>query len=232
MKINPIPTQFTIFSGGGGLIERTQKIRVHPGINQFEIDNVPASFDPSTTMVFFSNNEKISLQQVDVKRPDKMIVDTFINREKQAAKNIIVNATDLRGESREKILQIIESANYRRYEDMKGTIIVSIESQIEQEIELTIKYFIEDSRIKWEPSLKVQIDEESGNATLEGYILVMNNTDISYPKCEIGFAEFEDIGVNPEDGFLDDLAMEQEAQNIMPRARMMKKMKKASNYFK
>lgn len=224
MKINPPPIKFIIFSGGGGLIERIQKVSLVPGINKFEIENVPAAFDPSTTMVFFPESPTdITLQQVDVKRPDKRIVDNFIAREKQAAGAIIQNATDLRGENRDMILQLIESAHYRRYEDMAGTIIISMESKIDQEISLGIRYFLEDDRIKWEPNLHIEIDEKTGTATIEGFILVMNNTDLSYPRCELGFAVFETKAAVTEEGYLDDLLLEQEAQNIMPKSRMMRK---------
>ncbi|NHJ49950.1 MAG: hypothetical protein FK733_19315 [Asgard group archaeon] len=228
MKINPPPTKFIIFSGGGGLVERKQKVSLTQGLNRFEIENVPAAFDPSTTTVFFPSTTGVTLQQVDVKRPDKRIIDNFISREKEAADIIIANATDLRGASREKILDLIESAHYRRYEDMFGNLIISIESKAVQEIELGIRYFLEDDRIKWQPSLHVTIDEETGTATVEGFILVMNNTDISYPRCELGFAEFETQGATPDTGFLDDLNMEQAAQNVMPRSRVMSQMKKAS----
>lgn len=235
MKINPTPTQFIIFSGGGGLLEREQKVHVQPGLNTFDIENVPASFDPSTTMVFFPEEESIAetitLQQVDVKRPDKKIVENFIQREKNAAQNIIENATDLRGENRELILQLIESANYRRYEDMQGTIIITLDSKIDQELTLGIKYFIEDARIKWEPSVHVEIDEDSQTAKVESYILVMNNTDMTYPKCKLGFAEFETKNIAPEEGYLDDLAMEQAVQSKIPQNRMMQKMKKISNVY-
>jgi hypothetical protein len=183
-------------------------------------------FDPSTTTVFFPETPGVTLQQVDVKRPDKRIVDNFISREKEAADIIIENATDLRGASREKILELIESAHYRRYEDMFGILIVSLESKEPQEIDLGIRYFLEDDRIKWQPSFHVTIDEENGTATIEGFILVMNNTDISYPRCELGFAEFETQGTIPDTGFLDDLNMEQQAQNVMPRSRVMPQMKK------
>ncbi|UYP47162.1 hypothetical protein NEF87_003447 [Candidatus Lokiarchaeum ossiferum] len=231
MKINPIPKQFIIFSGGGGLIERSQLVSLHPGTNIFDIENVPAAFDPSTTMISMSGSESAALLQVDVKRPDKQIVENFINREKSAAQNIIANATDLRGESRDMILQIIESANYRRYEDMNGSIVIKIDSTVEQEITLQVKYFIEDSRIKWEPSLHIELDEETQMAKLESYILVMNNTDISYPKCTIGFAEFETKGIAPEMGYLEDLEMEQMAQSEIPKNRMMKQMQKVSNVY-
>ena len=45
MKINPPPVKFTIFSGGGGLVIRRQQVQLSPGINTFEIDEVPAAFD-------------------------------------------------------------------------------------------------------------------------------------------------------------------------------------------
>ncbi len=225
MKINPPPIKFIIFSGGGGLLERKQKVTLTQGLNRFEIENIPAAFDPATTTVFFPSTTGVTLQQVDVKRPDKRIVDTFISREKVAADIIIENATDLRGASREKILALIESAHYRRYEDMFGSLIISIESKTLQEMELGIRYFLEDDRIKWEPSLHVTVDEETGTATIEGFILVMNNTDISYARCELGFAEFETQCSEDDTGYLDDLDIEQEAQNVMPRSRVMSQIK-------
>lgn len=227
MKINPPPTKFIIFSGGGGLIERIQKVELVAGLNTFEIEKVPAAFDPSTTMVFFPDKDDgVILQQIEVKRPDKRIVENFIEREKQAANAIIQNATDLRGANRDMIIQLIESAHYRRYEDMVGTIIISLESKTDQEISLGLRYFLEDARIKWEPSLHISIDKEGGTATIQGFILVMNNTDLSYPRCELGFAEFETECTLSEEGYLDDLLVEQEAQNVMPRNRMMQQVKR------
>ncbi|MHA1368871.1 MAG: hypothetical protein ACTSRA_04010 [Promethearchaeota archaeon] len=234
MKINPQPTKFIIFSGGGGLIERIQRVKVIPGINKFDIENVPAAFDPSTTSVFFDDDagEDITLLQTDVKRPDKRIVEKFINREKNAATAIIENATDLRGSNRDQIVQLIESAHYRRYEDMSGLIIVTLEAKTEREINLGIRYFIEDARIKWEPSLHVSLDESTKTATIEGFILVINNTDISYPTCEVAFAEFEMEMTVGEEGYLADLESEQEIQSIIPKNRMLQQVKRMKHYLK
>jgi hypothetical protein len=66
----------------------------------------------------------VELSQTDVRRPDKRIVDSFIDREKTASDAIIKASTDLRGTNREKIIQICESVYYRRYENMLGTIVV------------------------------------------------------------------------------------------------------------
>jgi hypothetical protein len=230
MKINPPTTKIILFSGGGGLIERSQKVRVTQGINQFEIENVPAAFDPTTTNIFFPNlNPEIALIQVDVKRPDKKIIDNYIERERNAADAIIHGSTDLRGTSRDIINQLIESAYYRRYEDMPGLIIATIEAKVETEIALGVKYFLEDSRIKWSPSLHVKIDEKSHTASVEGYILVINNTDMDYPMCDIAFAEFEMNNDPTESGFLQDLEEEQQQQTKIPQNRMVPQMKKVKH---
>lgn len=233
MNINPIPKRFIIFSGGGGIMERVQRVRLSTGINTFEIENVPASFDPSTATAFFGEEpEGVNILQVDVKRPDKQIVENFISREKTAASAIIQNATDLRGANRDQIIELIESAHYRRYEDMRGTLTVTIESRNECEAMLCVRYFLEDARIKWEPSLHLSIDENSGTATVEGFILAMNNSDINYPRCEVEFAEFEMQYTPGDEGFLNDLANEQVAQSVMPRNRMMKQMKRLKSLVK
>ena len=233
MKINPRPTKFIIFSGGGGLVERVQKVHLSQGVNRFDIENVPAAFDPSTTTAYFPGHASdVSIMQIDVKRPDKRIVENFINREKNAASSIIQNATDLRGDNRDQIISLIESAHYRRYEDMSGTIVIALESKVEQEISLGIRYFLEDARIKWEPSLHITLDENTGTATIEGFILAMNNTDMNYPQCEVQFAEFEMESTAEDEGFLYDLETEQVAQNILPQNRMMKKLNRMKNLLK
>lgn len=212
------------------MIERTQSISLVAGINSFEIDNVPAAFDPSTTTVFFPKGSgETSLIQVDVRRPDKKIVENFIKREQTAASNIIQNATDLRGTNRDLIIQLLESAHYRRFEDMPGSIIISLEAKTEQEITLGIRYFLEDARMKWEPSLHIKLDEKNGTADIEGFILAMNNTDISYPPCELNFAEFEMKSEITDKGYLEDLSNEQEAQSVLPQNRMVQKVAKMKN---
>nr|MDO8114542.1 hypothetical protein [Candidatus Sigynarchaeota archaeon] len=235
MKINPLPKKFIIFSGGGGIVERVQRVHLVSGVNRFEVGEVPAAFDPSTTTVFFPDPvEEVTLLQVDVKRPDKFIVNNFITREQNASNAIIQSSADLRGTNRDQIIDLIESAHYRRYEDMAGTIVISLESKTEQEITMGIKYFLEDSRIKWEPSLHIKIDEKKGVATVEGFILAMNNTDTSYPTCEASFAEFEmqtDVAeAIAKEGFLNNLEAEQSAQNVMPANRMMKAVKQSKHF--
>nr|MDO8116261.1 hypothetical protein [Candidatus Sigynarchaeota archaeon] len=228
MKINPPPTKFIVFSGGGGLVSRRQAVKVMPGMNTFDIDDVPASFDPRTAAVdVIDSPAGVDIVQLDVKRPDKSIMNQFIQREKNAASNIINASTDLRGQNREKIIQMIESTHYRSYEDVLASFKAIISSKVEAEIELEVRYFVEDARIKWEPSLHISIDKDARTATMEGFIVVMNNSDFTYQQCELGFAEFE-LERQPDDfgGYLNDLEGEQAQQNIMPQSKMVQNLKR------
>ncbi len=227
MKINPQPVKFIIFSGGGGLVFRRQSVKLTAGINTFEIDEVPAAFDPKTaTVEIMEAPDGVEVVQLDVKRPDKTIMNQFMGREKTAATNIINAAADLRGQSREKIIQIVESTHYRSYEDAIGSFSVIILSKKDVTIDLEIRYFLEDARIKWEPALHISLDQATGEATLEGFILVMNNSDFTYPQCELNFAEFELAQAVPETGYLDNLEEEQSVQNVLPQSQMVKNLKR------
>ncbi len=234
MKINPSPTQFIVFSGGGGLVFRRQIIKIVPGLNTFDIDDVPASFDPRTATVELLNAPaSVEIVQLNVKRPDKSIMNQFIQREKGAATNIINAATDLRGQNREKVIQMIESTHYRSYEDVLGSFTAIISSKVEKEVELEVRYFVEDARIKWEPSLHISIDKDAKTATMEGFIVVMNNSDFTYSQCELGFAEFE-LERQPDEsgGYLFDLEEEQEAQNKVPQSKMMPNLMRMKSFVK
>ena len=109
-------------------------------------------------------------------------MDSFIQREKDASNQIIQASTDLRGVSRDKIIQICESAYYRRYEDMLETISVSVNAKVASKFTLQINYFIEDSRIKWKPSIHVNIDKVTKKAHIEGYIMVWEEYANKWPE--------------------------------------------------
>ena len=190
MKINPQIKEAIIFSGGGGLAIREQKVKILPGKNTLEILEVPSSFDAETITVEIETEHKdgIKLVQVSVSLPDKTISDMVISREKSAANQIISQATDLRT-GRNEILRICESAYYRQYEDMKGELTVIIQSDLEAEIQLTIKYFFTDMRIRWKPGIQVDLNENT--ARMVGYINVNNNSDFIFENVELKFAEFE-----------------------------------------
>ncbi len=233
MKINPQPVKFIIFSGGGGLVFRRQSVKLTAGINTFEIDEVPAAFDPKTaTVEIIDAPDGVDVMQLDVKRPDKTIMNQFMGREKTAATNIINAAADLRGQSREKIIQIVESTHYRSYEDAIGSFSVIMSSKKDVTIELEVRYFLEDARIKWEPSLHIALDQVTGEATFEGFILVMNNSDFTYPQCELQFAEFELARVVNEEGYLNALEAEQNAPACLPQSQMVKNLKRMKTLLK
>ena len=234
MNVNPKNKQFVIFSGGGGLITRSQVVEVPAGQTTLEIAEVPASFDPNTTTVEILDITmgEVELGQTDVRRPDKRIVDSFIQREKTASDAIIKASTDLRGTNREKIIQICESAYYRRYEDMTGAIAVSVKAKVPSKFTLQINYFIEDTRIKWKPTIHVYIDETTKKAHIEGYIMVMNNSDFTFENVELQFAEFDLIREVGEDGFLEDIEMEQAVQTEIPKTRMLQNLQRMKRLIK
>jgi hypothetical protein len=233
MKINPPCKRFIIFSGGGGLIVRSLSVDVPAGRTVFEVNEVPASYDPNTTTVEILNIKgKASLVQIDVRRPDKRIMDMFINREKTASDSIIQSSTDLRGGNREKIIQICESAYYRRYEDMTGSISISIDAETPSQFTLQIKYFMEDSRIKWKPTIRVNIDDEKKKANIEGYIMVMNNSDFNFENVEFQFAEFDLIQEVGEEGFLSGIETAQAKQTLMPETKLLQNLKRVRKFIK
>ncbi|MBD3226927.1 MAG: hypothetical protein GF329_01965 [Candidatus Lokiarchaeota archaeon] len=234
MKINPSCSTFIIFSGGGGLVTRSQMVEVQQGQTTFEITDVPASFDPNTTTVELLENvdDNVELVQIDVRRPDKRIVDSFIQREKTASDSIIQSSTDLRGANREKIIRICESAYYRRYEDMLGTIMISVKAKVPCKFKLQIKYFIEDTRIKWKPTIHVKINKDTHNAEIEGYIMVMNNSDFNFENVELQFAEFDLIREVGEEGLLGNIATEQAVQTKMPKTRLLQNLRRVKNIIK
>ena len=177
-------------------------------------------------------SEDIEIVQIDVERPDKNIMNQFIQREKSAATNIINAATDLRGQNRDKILSMIESTHHRAYEDVLGSLSVILNSKVEIMIDLEIRYFLEDARIKWEPSVQITLNYETGETTLEGFILVMNNSDFAYPQCEPEFAEFELEHPISDEGYLPALEAQQNAQNIIPASSMMPNLKRMKSILK
>jgi len=99
MLIDPKVTKLSIFNGGGGIVEREIKLSVSQGTNEFELANVPASFDPNSADIkleYVSPGDKdlITLQQTIVSLPDVNTSQQIIDREKSAATNIITYSID------------------------------------------------------------------------------------------------------------------------------------------
>jgi hypothetical protein len=194
--IDPKVKSLVIFNAGGGIVEREMKISINKGTNDFQIQNVLASFDPNSADIKLEyinpeDREYISFQQTIVSLPDKNNTQQVIVREKSAANSIISYSIDFTREMREKISSICEASSYRSYFDMTGTFNFIINAKREGEIIVKILYFINDRRIKWDTTLQVNINEDGKTAETEGFIVVDNRTGFSYDNAELGFAIFE-----------------------------------------
>ncbi len=202
MLIDPKVKKLIIFNGGGGIVEREIKVSLNQGLNEFQIQNVPASFDPNSADIKLEyinpdDKEFISLQQTIVTLPDINTSQQIINREKAAANNVITYSIDFTREMREQVSSLCEASSYRTYADMKGTFDFIINAKQEGEVIVKIQYFINDLRIRWETSLQVNVKDDGKTANLEGFIVVDNQTGFSYDNVELGFAIFELPGAQP-----------------------------------
>jgi hypothetical protein len=197
MLIDPKVEKLIIFNAGGGIVERGIKLTLNQGINEFQIQNVPASFDPNSADIRLEyvtpeDRESIILQQTITALPDMTNAQQLIDREKSAANSIISYAIDFTRELREKVTTICEASSYRTYADQKGIFDFIINcSNKEGEVIVKITYFVSDLRIRWHTSLQVKINDDGKTAEVEGFIIVDNKTGFSYDNVELGFAIFE-----------------------------------------
>ena len=240
MHIDPKVKSLTIFNSGGGIVEREIKLSVQQGINEFQILNVPASFDPNSADVKLkylnAEDEKhFKLQQTIVSLPDPKNVQQIIEREKSAANSIISYSIDFTRELREDVSRICEASSYRTYSDMIGIFKFIINATKEGELIVKILYFISDVRIKWDTTLRVNIDKDGDSGEIEGYLVVDNQTGFSYEDVELGFAIFELPAPKSEFG-----GVFPPAQNVMPEMQQemlgelnrLKNMKRTQRYKK
>jgi len=203
MQIDPKVKSLTIFNSGGGIVEREMKLSVQQGINEFQILNVPASFDPNSADVKLEylkaeDEGEFKLQQTIVSLPDPKNVQQIIEREKSAANSIISYSIDFTRELREEVSRICEASSYRTYSDMNGIFRFIINAKKQGEIIVKILYFISDIRIKWDPTLRVNINDDGNSGEIEGFLVVDNQTGFSYEDVELGFAIFELPGSKSE----------------------------------
>jgi hypothetical protein len=205
MLIDPKVTSLVIFNQGGGIVEREIKLALNQGTNEFQIQNVPASFDPNSADIRLEHltsedQELFKLQQTIVSLPDPNNAQQIINREKSAANNIISYSIDFTRELREKVSSICEASSYRTYSDMNGTFNFIITAKKDGEIIVKISYFVRDIRIKWDTTIQVNLNEDGKTGIIEGFLIVDNETGFSYNDVELGFAIFE-LPPKPAPGF-------------------------------
>ena len=232
MLIDPKVNSLVIFNGWGCIVEREIKLQLQPGINGFEIQNVPASFDPNSADIKLQyinpeDKEQITLQQTIITLPDYNNSQQIIDREKSAANSIISYAIDFTREMREKVSTICEASSYKTFADMKGTFDFIINSTKEGEIIAKILYFLSDVRIKWNTNLQVNISKDGKTAEIEGFLVVDNQTGFTYENVELGFAIFE---LPKPESYTPDYqfdAPEQVSQGLMNEMNVMRSIKKA-----
>ena len=219
MLIDPKVKKLVIFNAGGGIVEREMKLTLNQGINEFQIQNVPASFDPNSADIELEyvnplDKESIALQQTITALPDMTNAQQIIEREKSAATSIISYAIDFTRELREDVSTICEASSYRTYADMKGTFdfIVNCSKQ-EGEVIVKINYFLSDLRVRWKTTLQVNISDDGKTANVEGFIIADNKTGFSYDNVELGFAIFELPRTTryPEEMYQEETGVEQAA---------------------
>ncbi|MBN1215641.1 MAG: hypothetical protein JXA99_09420 [Candidatus Lokiarchaeota archaeon] len=212
MLIDPRVKSIIIFNEGGGIVKREIKLTLQTGSNNFEIQNIPASFDPNSAEVklkYLKPEDKthITLQQTITSLPDIKNANQLIEREKSAAQNIISHSIDFTREMRDNISNICEASSYKTYADMNGIFEFIVNSSRESEILVEITYFINDIRIKWNTTLHVNINKSGKTAEIEGFLVIDNQTGFSYNHVDLGFAIYK----IPEDASLN-LMQEQEQQ--------------------
>ncbi|MHA2272607.1 MAG: hypothetical protein ACXACI_12145 [Candidatus Hodarchaeales archaeon] len=190
LKINPPYLKFIVFSGGGGLVIREQGIKLTPGRNILEVQDVPSSFDEDTVAVELENTEA-KLIEIVAKKPDRRFVEDAMSRERQASEKILSESVDMRTEIRSELLRICEGVQARRYEDSASDFGIIIDAEKEEQGTIRISYFIGDSRIWWTPSLQIDLNDDKARVT--GYILVENHTNLNFEDVELEFAEFEGV---------------------------------------
>jgi hypothetical protein len=190
MKINPPYSRFIIFSGGGGLALREHEIKLSAGRNIIEVQDVPSSFDEDTVTVELEETEA-KLIQVVVKKPERQFVEDAMRREREASERILSASVDIRSELREEVLNICEGIRSYRYEDSYSELIVTIDSAKDEMGKLTISYFMDDPRIWWTPSIQIDMENNEKDVRITGYILVENQTNLSFEDVELSFVEFE-----------------------------------------
>jgi len=241
MLIDPKVKSLIIFNGGGGIVQREMKLSLNQGSNEFQIQNVPASFDPNSADIRLEHvnpedKEIISLQQTIVSLPERNNAQQIIDREKSAANSIISYAIDFTREMRQTVSGICEASSYRTYADMIGTFNFIINAKKESEVIVKILYFVNDIRIKWETNLQININDDGKSAEIEGFIVVNNQTGFSYENVDLGFAIFDlpsDVigndGYEPPYGQQAYYEGEEQAEIVIPQQQLRKRTQRLKN---
>lgn len=209
LTLNPKIRQFTIFSGGGGLVNRQGKVEVPQGMSEILLVGIPASFSQET-FVARVEGKGITLRQIAIRKPTRQYVDDTLQREGACAQQLIQASTNI-GARRSDIIGICEEVALRSYLDEEVGIAMTVEAASSSEATVELSYFIDDPRYRWKPFISVETDA-GDEAVVEGFIAVQNESPHRFEDVDVAFAEFTHTA--SETGYLEKL------DNVQYQARM------------
>jgi hypothetical protein len=187
MEIDPPIAQFTIFSGGGGLIAREGPVELTSGLNLLRVRGVPASFDPETFVVRVEG-KGLEMAQVAVRKPSRQYVEDTLKREGACAQMLINTSVDL-GRRRPGIIDTCEEVMLRTYRDEEVEIVLRVRAGKDAKGKVILSYFIDDPRFSWSPAVIVDVGDDD-KVNVEGFITVKNESTHLFEDIEVAFADF------------------------------------------
>jgi len=188
IEINPEIAEFTVFSGGGGLILRKSPVALEKGETKVRIRDVPASFDPETFLVEVLG-KGIELLEIIIKKPNRQYVEDNLRRERDTAQRLIQGSLDM-GERRKEIIDICEEVSMRTYLDEEVYVMVRLKSAGAVKAELAVSYFIDDARFRWKPTVTIEVGQDEEEVRVQGFIAVNNDSARLFTDIMVSFAEF------------------------------------------
>jgi hypothetical protein len=187
VEVNPDISEFIVFSGGGGLINRKADVSFPKGETRVRIRGVPASFDPETFLVEI-DAKKLELQEIIIKKPNRQYVEDNLRREATTANRLIQDSVEI-GERRKEIIEICEEVSLRTYLDEEVYVLVRVKAKSPVKSSLLISYFIDDARFKWKPTVTVEVSDGE-SVRIQGFIAITNDSARLFKGIEVSFAEF------------------------------------------
>jgi hypothetical protein len=182
---DPPISHFVIFSGGGGLVERTGEVDLPAGESRLLLRGVPASFDPESLTVQLDG---ATLKEIVIRVPNRQYVEDNLKREGAAARRLIDTSVDI-GARRAQIIELCEDVALRTYLDEEVELTLWAVAAEARRVEVTLTYFINDSRFRWKPTITVELGED-GQARVRGYVAITNDSAHRFEDVEISFADF------------------------------------------
>jgi hypothetical protein len=176
----------TIFSNGGGMLERSSSFKLQAGVTELKLIDIPVSFIPETLKITLNSGK---LLQFSTKKPTKLYITEQLNQESMAAKNVINSSANL-GLRRPEIIKVAEEVINRDYLDELAEVTVTVEIESEKDVTLQYSYMVEDFRINWSPFITVEILDGS-TAQIKCLLTIENNSSTSYESVPVKFAEFQ-----------------------------------------